>query len=310
MLTEKEIAALIEQGRSAIVIGHPAGAIAPLKQALTWDPENGLAHALLAGALQALNRLDAALVEANAAIGADPEMPYAHVVLADVLFARRDVAGARRHYETARELGPQEGTPLRGLAAIESFEDRHAEALRLLQAAIELEPEDAVNHSHLASLHLRRGDYAQAEAAARSALSLEPDQIDGLVTIGHVLLHRGDLVGAREHAVWALRNDATNREAITLLAGVKARESATLGLWYRANAAIARLGPKSTMVLLGMFVAQLFLRLVLHDAGFPLLSLGLRYAWLAVCVYSWIGPPRFEAMIAEELESVRIDPKY
>ncbi len=310
MLTEQEISRLVELGRAAIVRGNPAGAVEALRKALTFSPEHGRAHALLAEALRLLDRLDSALVEANAAIGAEPESSYAHVVLASVLFARKDIAGARRHYETAREFDPTSPSPLRGLASLARFDDRDAEALSLLEAALALAPDDALTQARVADLHLARGRYAEAESAAKRALDLEPEHIEALLVMGHVLLQRGDIAAAREHALWALRSNATHREAIVLLSAVKARESFTLGLWYRANAAVARLGPRGLTLLLALFVGQALLRLILQDLGLPLAALIVRTSWLAVCAYSWIGPPKFRAMVQKELEGVRLRPNY
>jgi hypothetical protein len=125
-----------------------------------------------------------------------------------------------------------------------------------------------------------------------------------------VHLSKGEIEAAREHAIWALRSNATDPSAIGLLASVKARQSLFLGTWYRANAWVTSFGSRMTTILLGAFVVQLFGRLIMKDLGLPLGATIVYYAWLAVCVYSWVGPPRFEAMIRKELENVRLRSDY
>lgn len=71
----------------------------------------------------------------------------------------------------------------------------------------------------------------------------------------HVLLRRGDVSGAREHAVWALRTDGSDPDALRLLAVIKARESLLLGLWFRVGSVLAGLGPSAMLVLLAAYVA-------------------------------------------------------
>jgi tetratricopeptide (TPR) repeat protein len=200
--------------------------------------------------------------------------------------------------------------PLVGLAHIARFEDRDADALQLLESALELDPEDIEALVSLGSLHHDRGRLAEAEDAARRALEIEPERQEALVLMGYVHLSRGDVEAAREHAIWALRATPTDAGAIRLLAAVKARQSLLWGVWYRANARLFSYGSKAVAILLGMFVVQIFARLILSDVGLPGAADVVRLAWLALCVYSWVGPARFNAMVRKELESVRLRSDY
>src|SRR5262249_24839015 len=67
----REVERWIDIGRMALRRGDAAGAVEPLRRALTLDPDHGNAHALLAEALCRLKRIGAAHVEADLAIGAD-----------------------------------------------------------------------------------------------------------------------------------------------------------------------------------------------------------------------------------------------
>ncbi|WP_437571891.1 tetratricopeptide repeat protein [Sorangium sp. So ce542] len=65
---------------------------------------------------------------------------------------------------------------------------------------------------------LARSRVDDAKRWVRAALEAEPEHADALVLLGHVLLRRGDVSGAREHAVWALRTDGSDPDALRRLA--------------------------------------------------------------------------------------------
>jgi tetratricopeptide (TPR) repeat protein len=306
MEPDVEVERFVNAGRQALALGNPGGALEPLRRALTIDPEHGRAHALLALALLKLKRVSAALVEANAAIASEPESSFTHVVLGDVLWAQRDLRAAERHYETAREFDPHVPGPLRGLAAVARFYDDEEKALDLLRQALKLDPDDVDTLVAIAELHLHSGHYDDAERSVDDALKAAPEHRAALVVKGFVCLHKGDTARAREQVIWALRQDANDLGAIRLLAAVKSRESWLFGAWYRANAAVMSLGPRSIALLVGLFVTQGLLRLALHDLGRPLASEIVGYAWLAICYYSWSGPAMFRRLVRKEIESVRL----
>jgi hypothetical protein len=124
--------------------------------------------------------------------------------------------------------------------------------------------------------------------------------------MGFVLLRRGDIQGAREHAAFALRSGASDPEALRLLVAIKARESLLLGLWFRWSSMLADLGPRAMLVLLAAFVAQRFLRLALEDLHHRGAASLVGYAWMGLCVYSWVAPGIFRRMLERELATVRL----
>lgn len=306
MSDETQVERWVEQGRRALLRADARGAIEPLRQALTVDPEHAGAHLLLAQALVRLGRLRAALVEANAAVLHDPETTHVHTTLGDIHHGLRRIAEARRDYHTARELAPDDPAPLRGLARIAEHEDNEGKARALLGEALRLQPEDVETHLDLAELHLAHRRHDDAERHANHALELEPRQRRALVVMGHLHLHRGNPVEARQHALLALRDDATNRAAISLLAACTARESVVLGAWYRANVAVLALGPRWPIALLGAFIVQALLSLALDDLGQPTAAMLIRWLWMGCCYYSYAGPAAFRRMVERELRGVEL----
>jgi Flp pilus assembly protein TadD len=311
MDVDREVERWIGLGASAIDRGHAAGAIDPLRRALTLDPDHARAHALLGLALLRMKRVGSALYEANAAVALAPEASHAHEILGHVLLADRKLDQAREHFRAARDLDPGSVGVLRGLAAIARVEDHHDEAIALLDEALALDPVDVDTLVALGQTRLDRGRLDDAEARAREALGISPEDVDALVLMGRVLLRRGDTAGAREHAVWALRNGSGEGSgALELLVSVKARESLLLGAWFRANAALSDFGPKAMVILLAAYVAQRLLTLALEDLGHAELSRLVSFAWLGICLYSWVAPGVFRKMLARELATVRLDPSF
>ncbi|WP_394825278.1 tetratricopeptide repeat protein [Pendulispora albinea] len=295
----------VDRAIEALDRGQPESAIDLLRNALTFDPNDARAHALLSYALLESRRIGAALVEARAAVALDPNLSVAHLVLGDAWLAHRKPQRAREHFDAAHRLDPSRPAPLRGLARFEAFYDRDDAAIELLDRALSLDPEDPETLVELGQAHLGRGHLDEAERYARAALELSPEQSNALVIMGHVLLRRGDVGGAREHAGWAIRA-GSRIPALNLIAAIKARESLFLGVWFRLNSMLAELGPKAMLVLLAAYVAQRFLILVLQDLGHPRVAELVSYAWLGLCVYSWVAPGIFQRMLLREIRSVRL----
>jgi Flp pilus assembly protein TadD len=293
-------------GAAALDRGQHQAAVDLFRRALTLDPDEPRAHALLALALLRMKRLGAALLEAQTALVLAPEAPLSHLILGHVLLAHRKPEEARGHFESAREHDLASPAPLRGLAAVETFFDREDRAVEILEKALELDPEDVDTLSALGTAHLSRGRLDEAERHARAALEIEPEHADSLVLMGFVLLKRGDIQGAREHAVWALRGAAGETDALRLLVAIKARESLFLGLWFRFNSMLGALGPSGMLVLLGAYCVQRVLQLALEDMKMKPIAELVGYAWLGLCVYSWVAPGVFQRMLVREIKMVRL----
>jgi hypothetical protein len=161
------------------------------------------------------------------------------------------------------------------------------------------------------SIARSRGDWAAAGRLAIEALQIEADHVDALVLRGWVALREGHVAEARDHALWALREAPSDRDALTLLVAIKARTSVTLGLWWRLNAFLWQ--GSSTRAVVILIVAFLFTNLarqLLSDGGYPIAADGIQLAWLGLCVYSWVGPSMFQAALERELAPVQLDPRF
>jgi len=295
------------EASAALSQGNHHRAIESLRRVLSVAPDDSDAHALLALCLLEVRRLSAAETEAALALSGAPLSPLSHVARGEVSSARRNFPKAEESFRAVLELEPDVSSHHRRLGNLFLALGRREEAEAELRRALELDPGDPENLVALGRHRLETGAVDEAERLARESLTLSPGNQDALVLMGSVLLRRGDVDNAREHALWAVRIDPTDRGALHLLAAVKARASWSLGLWWRYHTWCSEVGSRNAvLVLLGAFILYRFLTQLLvdydHQQGAQLVS----YAWLGVCVYSWVGPGIFQRQLQSELQAVRL----
>jgi len=122
-------------------LGRLEDAEEALRDALREEPDDPLAHGLLARVLLGLDRPEEALESASTTIGLAPELSFGHLARGDALLSL----------------------------------DRFADAEESANEAIRCDPEDSDSWVLLAAAHLGRGQWDDAIAAADRALSLEPE---------------------------------------------------------------------------------------------------------------------------------------
>ncbi|WP_213877388.1 tetratricopeptide repeat protein [Pseudomonas sp. dw_358] len=291
--------------------GHNDGAIDSLRQLLAEDSDHAEAHALLAICLINMRRVHAARAESRLALAADPELPVAHYAMAVVAIAMRQFKPAEQHLRQLLDMEPLNPMYHRTLAELYSLTGRSALRLEQLQKALELGPDDAANLVAMAQYHRSEGHWDQAEGYARQALQSDPGHPGGVVVLGHLLLRRGETAAAREHAIWALQENANDRAALHLITAVKARESLFLSFWWRLNAWMSERGTtRAIVILLGMFVLYRVMVIALNQQGYPTLAEGVDWVWLAFVVYTFAAPQIFKRALDKELVQVRLSKEF
>ncbi|MCG2592168.1 tetratricopeptide repeat protein [Ramlibacter sp. XY19] len=291
--------------------GHVRGAVETLRQLLAHDPQDAEAHALLALALYNMRRLHAARYEAGTALALAPESVLAHYALGIVETADRKFALADEHFQQALALEPRSPHLLRARASLYRLWGRKSDVGALLEEARAIDPGDPVTLVALGEHALEENRLDEARRFADAALRIEPESADGLVLMGAVLLRQGIADDAREHALQALRIDATHRGALQLLAGVKARKSPLLGLWWRYSVWMESIGTtRSVLVLLLAYATYRVLRGVVEQGSLRAWAMPIEVAWLAIVAYSWIGPGLFRRSLDKELQGVKLGPRF
>lgn len=310
-MNEQNLSRWLERAEHQLRLGNIDAAIDMLRQALSVDPEYPDAHALLALCLLDRRRIHAALHEAKLALQLAPQLALAHYAMAQTLIAHRQFVQAGRQIAELLELDPNQPAYYRLQAQLYQLTHQFEKVLPTLAKALELDPEDPDTIADQGEHYLQQGELAQAEQKADEALQLQPDHYAGLVLKGRVLLHQGQVAEAREHALWALRQDPLNPPALHLLTAVKARSNPFLGLWWRYNSWMTTLGAgRSILVLLGAYLLYRIATIMAFDWQRADLANVISILWLAVVIYTWIGPTLFQKALRKELAGVTLDKNF
>lgn len=304
---EKNIPRLLEQARLHIQHGHMEGAIDVLREVLSDDPDLAEAHAYLSICLLRKRRSHAAAHEAHMALSLEPELELALYALALSQFAQRKFGEAEVHVRRLLDIDPNDPRYYLLLADLYVATEQKQKILPLLQKSLSLAPEDPDTLSKLSNYYLAENDLQRAHHYAQEALQMDAEHADALVSMGQMLLQNGETENAREHAIWALRQEPDNSSALYLLTAVKARSNPFLGLWWRYNAWIKRIGmTRSILVLLVAFIVYRIASMTFDDMGRKDIATAVNFGWMTIVIYSFLGPALFEKALKKELAEVEL----
>lgn len=291
--------------------GNVQGAIQNLKRVLGQEPDHAIGHGLLALCLLRSKRVYAAQHEIRIAIQLEPEQPFLHFVQGHIALAARRFKDAENHFHTAAQMQPEDGDYQRGLATLYSVTGDRRRQQAALEQALALDPNNELGHADMGEFWLDGGNLQQARACAETAMALNADCQEAIVLMGNVQLALGNVAEAREHALWALRHDPTHTKTLRLMAAIKARTNRFLGLWWRFNATLTRLG--ETRVILVLILMYLVYRVgtqALKDFDHANEAALLSLVWLGFVIYTWVGPTLFARSLKKELDSVRLNRNF
>lgn len=98
---------LYREGCRLLDDGNPAGAIAPLEQAVDREPDSASLREALARACFATSRIRRARNEFERALALDPSNAYAHYGLGRALERQGRLVQAAKHFKLANALAPR-----------------------------------------------------------------------------------------------------------------------------------------------------------------------------------------------------------
>ena len=298
---------LLERARRAIEHGNLDAAIDSLRGALALDPDEPDAHAWLSLCLIGKRRLYGASEESKIALVMAPESVLARWVGAQVAIAERNFQRAKDLNDELVADDPTSALLHQQRAQIFALLHEFDEQQHALHDALRFDPDNAETLAALAEFELAHGSPKEAYRFAESALQISPENHSALVAMGTVLLKQGDVAGAREHCFLALSADATDVGALYLLTAIKTRENRILGLWWRYNSWMHRVGEtRAIVILLSAFVIYRIASITADDLGATFLSAGVTVFWLAIVVYTWVGPALFRRALKKEIESIQL----
>lgn len=310
-MNDNRIEQLLIHANQQLHHGDTYGAIDSLKQLLSYEPDIADAHALLAICLFHSKRLEAAKYEAGIALQLAPDSSFSHYAQGVILTAARQFTVAEDNLNQAIQLEPTNATYLLAKANLLTLCGKNKQVLPLLEQAIATEPELVDCYVALGEYYLERGDYKKAQTYATEAMHLDSDDQDAITLMGSIHLQLGNMDEAKDHALWALSHNAMAVKPLFLMSAIKAKQSIWLGLWWRFNSFMSKIGEaKQILILISLYFFyrlgdQLFSDLEMSNAA-TICTI----TWLAFCVYSWMGPVIFHRSLAKELQSFSFDKHF
>ncbi|MGH9754608.1 MAG: tetratricopeptide repeat protein [Blastocatellia bacterium] len=200
----------IERARLLIHQSRYELATKELQKALAADPDDPVAHALMAVCLAEQKKFDQAYGEARQAATLAPDLPYTQYVLAYVRFQQDFLLEAEQSINKALQLDPWDADHFALLAQIKYQQKKWRDALEAAESGLEVEAEHltCANLRAMALNQLGRGD--EAGQTLEDALARDPENAFTHANQGWTALQRGEARKALEHFREALRLDPTN----------------------------------------------------------------------------------------------------
>ncbi|MEM8885740.1 MAG: tetratricopeptide repeat protein [Planctomycetota bacterium] len=195
-----------------------------LRALLGDDPDDALAHALLAFCLSQSDEDEEALQHAREAVHLAPDEPLPHHMHAQVLHSLDDSKGALAAIREAVRLDPEDANHYSVLGSILLGREEWQEALDAADQGLSLDPENA-ECSNLKAMALRQlGRRGAASEELVAQLARDPLNADTHANRGWQLLEEGDTNGAMAAFREALRLEPENEWAREgLVEAIKAR---------------------------------------------------------------------------------------
>ncbi|QDU97576.1 tetratricopeptide repeat protein [Lignipirellula cremea] len=270
-------------------------AIDELRQSLAGDPDNAMAHAVLAICLSQKADYAEASAEADLAVGLAPETAFC-------FYARSIVLGARNHFpealasiQEAIGLDPYHPTFFAQLGRLHLEQRRYQQALDAAEAGLALDPEDVVCTNLRVQALVKLGRRAEADAALETALKRDPDDSNTHANRGWSALEAGQPEKAMESFREALRLQPDNEWARSgIVEAMKARYFVyriVLGwfLWMIRLSSQAQWG-----VLVGAYVGfQLLQSVARNNPDLAPWILPVLIVYVIFAVSTWVAVPLF-----------------
>ncbi len=285
-------ALLFEQGRYDLAEQELRGHLAD-------QPDDPLAHSLLALCLSHLKRHAEAEREARHAVALAPDLALIHYHLSVVLDQRDALEDAARAASEAIRLDPEDADFHARLASIRIQQSRWAEALKATDEALALEPEHSLASNLRAMVLARTGRTELAHETLDSALARDPEDSLSHTNRGWTLLRQGRHQEALDHFREALRLDPEMELARAgIVEAMKARNPLyrpllRLFLWMSGLEGRTQMG-----LVLGLFVGSRLLRGVARSRPelAPFINL-LLLVYGGFVLLTWIAEPLFNLLL-------------
>jgi adenylate cyclase len=184
-------------------------------KALELDPGLAEAHSSMAGVHSMLDRFDAELVEAEAAVRINPNLSEAYISLGVVESIMRTTHQALPMFKRAYELDPLSFGAGEMLATTATWAGDDGLAREVLARMREFNPKDPKVYLCTADYHMAKNDFEEAQKMVDAARGVGPDE--PMVAVSQGLLFA--LAGKRKQAEDALEEMAAGGKETPRLRG-------------------------------------------------------------------------------------------
>jgi len=270
-----------------------------LGMALTQDPEDAWAYALMGACRAAQNDYAKADELGRQAMGLAPDSADIRHLVARIQLQRNDLPAALKTVSEAIELAPHNADFYATRAIVYAGRKAWAKALEDSEAALAIDPEnlEAINVRSLA--RRSSGDMNTATAELQHALEVDPEDAHSHANLAWTHLQNGKLDEAETHFREALRLDPELDYArVGVLETLKARVPVyrwILGyfLWMQTKAAGAQWA-----IIIGLYIGYRVVRGVADNnpALAPFLT-PLLVLYLLFVVATWFAKPLADAAL-------------
>ena len=290
---------MIERAQLLINQQHYELAEQELAKVLAENPQDAVAHLLMAVCLQQTDRYKEATRAAQNAIQLQPENSRCHLIHGSIFFSRNRFDEAEAAVEEALRLAPDDEDNYGMMSQIKFQKKEWAEAQYFAEMGLEIDPDESTCQSILALSLERQGKGDIAVQTARESLSRNPDDPFTHATHGWSLLKNGEHKKAQEAFKEALRLDPNNEFAQSGMIQALNANNFLFRIALKWYTLMSRLSNKvQWMVILGLFFGQRILRALseaipfLKPFVFPIMFL-----YIAFCVITWIANPLFNTLL-------------
>jgi tetratricopeptide (TPR) repeat protein len=270
-----------------------------LRQALSVEPDDPYAHALLGLCLAKREAFKEATDEAERSVHLSPDFPFAHYALATILHERNHVPEALAAINEALRLDASDPDFFALLSAIEISDKHWTQALEAAERGLKLDSEHIACTNLRAMALVKLGRKAEAGTTIDAALSKNPDNSLTHANQGWTFLEQNQPKKALEHFREALRLDPENEWARSGIVEALKAQNFIYALMLRYFLWMSGLSTRvQWMVILGGYFGNRILANMARDN--PALApwlLPLRILYIAFALLTWTADPLFNLML-------------
>jgi Tfp pilus assembly protein PilF len=278
----------LERALALCDLGRLDDAEEALRKVLREDPDDPVAHGILALVLLDLDRADEALQAASTTIALAPDLSLGHTASAQALLSLGRFDDAEASAKEAIRIDPEDPDPWVLLTAADLGRGRWPDALSAADKALSLEPEsESARGLRAVALAMSKG--ADWQEAADQTLAVAPDSALAHAFSAQAYLARGGEREAAERFREALRLDPESEFAQAGLADAMKAEHPLFKPLFRFFLWQERL-PRGWKIALTVGPI-LVVRALRPAADHNPIVIGLIALWIAFVAVTWLSVP-------------------